>query len=136
MERDEILEQLFVLKRMRELECNRTDLSLLYNELADWAGKGLLWPVKVFVVSKQARALLVKQEGYTRRIARLSGYCLKLQEQLPAMMLLDLRYIDGAIDDLILGRTGSVKGLITLFEMRQEMTESHEQMRLKVVCRV
>lgn len=120
VERNVLLNQLKLLKQMRQLEHHRADVvcdrHLFERSLSEHR-------FNLFLRCYLKRRITICNElvdTYNKRVAELSKMTEDVQKELPVELVTDLLYINAAIDDVATGRTGCIAGLKTLFSLRSE----------------
>lgn len=120
MDKWDLLRELVNLRRVRELEHNRASLvanRAVFSDDLDKMGLGI--PLR-FYISKKIRKLDREITDYNWHITECLEKCQTVQNELPLILVLDSRYVECAIDDVVTGRAESVSELVELFKSRKD----------------
>lgn len=118
MERDVLLQELLYLKCAREFEQRRADLIAERKGLVDDLRRQRFNIFLKGYINRRISKIDYDVWDCNCRIKEFLNSCDNAQNKLPRSLTLDLHYVRCAIDDLLTGRTGTLEGVKTLFELR------------------
>ena len=125
MDKDELLRELLNLKSAKILEEHKMGLDSLHGRLMDDARLSRN-PFARHYMKHGLAKLDYDSWDYGCRIREYLNACGKLQDMLPAGLSSCWKYIDYAIDDIMMGRAETVEDIVKLF---YERLEKYEAMR-------
>lgn len=123
MDRNDLLRELLYLKKARELERHRADLVVDRQRFASDLERHRH---NIFVrryLDRRIADLDYKIWDYNWRVTEQLGGCQTVQNELPLLLVLDSRYVDCAVDDVLMGRADSLASLTELFKRRKQVVQ-------------
>lgn len=124
MDKDDLLKELLYLKRARELERHRADLVTDREKLVRDLEKHRFGVFLRRYIENKINGLDYAIWDYNWQVTEQLNGCQTVQNELPSVLVLDSRYVDCAIDDVVMGRADSIRGLTELFERRKSAVKA------------